>query len=66
MVLKNAGAAEIIEEKDLTGEKLIEVVSGLIENKTRLETMAVKAKNTAIDDANERIYKIVMGLYTAQ
>lgn len=66
MVLKNAGAAEIIEEKDLTGEKLIEVVSGLIENKTRLETMAVKAKNTAIDDANERIYKIVMDLYTAQ
>jgi len=66
MVLKNAGAAEIIEEKDLSGEKLIEVVSGLIENKTKLEIMAQKARKTAIDDANARIYKIIMDLYTAQ
>ncbi len=66
MVLKMAGAAEIIEEKDLNGEKLIEVVSGLIENKAKLEEMSVKAKKTAIDDANSRIYKIIMNLYTAQ
>ena len=66
MVLKNAGAAEIIEEKDLSGEKLIEVVSRLIENKPKLAEMAQKAKKTAIDDANTRIYKIIMDLYTAQ
>ncbi len=66
MVLKNAGAAEIIEEKDLSGEKLIEVVSGLIENKSKLEEMAQKARKTAIADANTRIYKIIMDLYTAQ
>lgn len=64
MSLKNVGAAELIEEKNLSGETLIEAVSGLIENKARLADMANKAKESAIADANERIYKIVMDLYT--
>lgn len=64
MTLKKAGAAEIIEEKELTGEKLIEVVSSLIENKSRLEIMANAAQETAIIDANERIYEALMRLYT--
>lgn len=64
MSLKNVGAAEIIEEKDLSGEKLIEVVSSLIENKPLLEQMSENAKNSAISDSNERIYKIIMDLYT--
>ena len=64
MSLKNVGAAELIEEKELTGEKLIDVVSLLIENKPRLEQMSKKAQASAIADANERIYKVVMDLYT--
>ena len=64
MSLKNIGAAEIIEEKDLSGEKLIEVVSSIINDKNRLEEMSINAKNSAISDSNERIYKIVMDLYT--
>lgn len=64
MTLKRAGAAEIIEEKELTGEKLIETVSYLIENKHKLEKMSKAAKKSAIADANERIYKVIMELYT--
>ncbi len=64
MTLKRIGAAEIIEEKDLTTEKLTQVVSNLIENKPRLEVMSVAARNGAIMDANERIYEIIMQLYT--
>ncbi len=64
MTLKKAGAAEIIEEKDLSGEKLIETVSMLIENKPKLEKMSQAAIKTSIADANERIYNVLMKLYT--
>ena len=64
MTLKRAGAAEIIEEKDLTADKLIETVEGLIENKAKLLKMSENAKKIAITDANERIYEVIMKLYT--
>ena len=64
LTLKKAGAAEIIEEKDLTGELLINIVSHLIENKPRLEKMSAAARKSAILDANDRIYKVLMHLYT--
>ncbi|MBR7132182.1 MAG: undecaprenyldiphospho-muramoylpentapeptide beta-N-acetylglucosaminyltransferase [Clostridia bacterium] len=64
LTLKRAGAAELIEEKELTGEKLIETVSYLIENKPRLEAMSSAARKSAITDANERIYQALMKLYT--
>jgi UDP-N-acetylglucosamine--N-acetylmuramyl-(pentapeptide) pyrophosphoryl-undecaprenol N-acetylglucosamine transferase len=64
MTLKKAGAAEIIEEKELSGEKLIETVSYLIENKPKLEQMSNAAQKSSIIDANERIYEALMRLYT--
>ncbi len=64
LTLKRNGAAEIIEEKDLTDEKLIEVVSQLFENKQQLAQMSQAAKNGAIMDANQRIYEIIMQFYT--
>ena len=64
MTLKKAGAAEIIEEKDLSGEKLIETVDLLIRNNPRLEKMSAAAEKSAISDANERIYDTLMRLYT--
>lgn len=63
MTLKQIGAAEIIEEKDLTPKKLIKTVSDLIENKSKLASMTSAAKGGAIMDANERIYEIIMQLY---
>lgn len=62
MTLKKDGAAEIIEEKDLSGEKLIETVKYLIENKPKLEEMSNAAAQNAIIDANERIYKVIMDM----
>ncbi|MEE0946297.1 MAG: undecaprenyldiphospho-muramoylpentapeptide beta-N-acetylglucosaminyltransferase [Acutalibacteraceae bacterium] len=60
--LKNAGAAEIIEEKDLTNEKIIETVDKLICNKEKLRDMSKNADKVAIDDSKERIYNIIMDL----
>lgn len=63
MTLVSRGAAEIIEEKDLSGEKLTNVVSGLICDKSRLDKMSENAKKCAITDTNERIYKVICDLY---
>ena len=62
--LKDCGAAELIEEKNLNGQSLIYAVSGLAQNKAKLDKMSNAAKNSAIVDANERIYKVIMQLYT--
>ena len=64
MTFKKAGAAEIIEEKDLTGEKLTQTVEMMIENKPKLASMSNAAKKIAIPDANKRIYEVLMKLYT--
>ncbi len=64
MTLKKAGAAEIIEEKDLSGESLIETVSMLIENKPKLASMSAAAYKSSISNANERIYEVLMKLYS--
>ena len=64
MTLKRAGSAEVIEEKELTAQSLIETVSHLIENPTKLAKMSAAAKSHAINDANERIYQVLMRLYT--
>ena len=65
MALKRIKAAEVIEEKDLTGESLTAAVTRLILNPERLAVMGAKAKSAAIDDACKRIYEEIMKLYTA-
>ncbi len=62
MSLKNAGAADIIEEKDLSAELLIKTVERMADNKTLLSAMSENAKKSAIIDANERIYSEIMQL----
>ena len=64
MTLKTAGAAEVLEEKDLSAEALLEVVSSIIEDETTLKKMSENAKNIAISDSNQRIYDIIMRLFT--
>ncbi len=63
MTLKNVGAAEIIEEKDLSCDKLIETVKAIIESPDVLRKMGENAKKSAISDSNERIYSVIMNLY---
>ncbi len=64
MTLKKAGAAELLEEKNLSGESLIEKVSYIIENKPLLNKMSDAAYKNAISDSNKRIYDCLMQLYT--
>lgn len=63
MTLKKKGAAEIIEEADLSGDSLIKMVESLMKDKETLKKMSDAANKAAISDANERIYKILMKLY---
>ncbi len=57
MALVDNGAAEILEEKDLSAESLTEKVNALLNNKQRLEKIGKCAKEMAVLDATERIYE---------
>lgn len=59
MALVNKKAAIVIEEKDLTPQKLKEEVDALASNPKRLKEYSANAKSMAITDADERIYKII-------
>lgn len=62
MTLKNINAAEVIQEKDLSGEVLIKAVKQLIDNKSKLDEMSANALKSAIYDSNERIYNQIIKL----
>lgn len=64
MSLKKAGAAEVLEEKELTGRSLTDAVSEITENKPLLAEMGAAAHRLAIPDSNKRIYDVLMQLYT--
>ena len=57
MQLQKLGAAVVMEEKDLTGEKLIEVVNALTREPAKLMEMGVKAKALSQPDSLEKIWK---------
>ncbi|HHZ05239.1 MAG TPA: undecaprenyldiphospho-muramoylpentapeptide beta-N-acetylglucosaminyltransferase [Clostridiales bacterium] len=59
MALVNADAAGIIEEKDLTPQLLIETVDQMVSNPAKLREYAENARQTAIIDANDRIYSVI-------
>ncbi len=56
MALVSNGAAEIIEEKDLTPDSLTERVNALLADRERLLSLGKNAKAMAVIDATERIY----------
>lgn len=59
MALVNAGAAEIIEESELSGETLMKTVDKMLLNPEQLKIISENSRKMAITDANERIYSIV-------
>ena len=61
MALVKRGAAELVEESELTGETLIGKAKALLDDPKRLADFSANAKAMAILDADERIYRIVMG-----
>lgn len=62
LTLKNDGAAELIEEKDLNGDLLLKKVLELIADDGKLANMSKCAKKGAIIDSNKRIAEVVIGL----
>ncbi len=61
-VLGKAGAAIVIEQKNVTNELMIEKVKELYENREKLSSMSQKAGALNVSDTNERIYKVVQEL----
>ena len=56
MTLVEKNAAVVIEEKDLTGEKLTEEVEKLLADRAGLEKMGENARAMCVSDAAQRIY----------
>lgn len=59
MALVNRSAAKILEEKDLTGKKLIKMTEEFLNDSKELEKYGNNASKMAIKDSNERIYRII-------
>ncbi|MEE1003203.1 MAG: undecaprenyldiphospho-muramoylpentapeptide beta-N-acetylglucosaminyltransferase [Acutalibacteraceae bacterium] len=64
--LADNNAAILIEEKDLTGESLINAIKSIIDDKEKLKQMGENAKKTAVFDANDRICDVIMNLYNSK
>jgi len=60
MALVERQAAELIEEKELSGETLIAKATGLLDQPERLRTYSENAREMAIADTDERIYHLIM------
>lgn len=61
-VLKNVGAAEIILDKDLNKEKLIDTLNTMLKDKSKLAQMGQNAGKVAIQDVEDRIYREIKKL----
>ena len=62
MELQKAGAAVVIEEKDLTGEKLVATVSDMLAQPGKLAEMGRNARSLSVDDSLDRIADALMNL----
>ena len=60
--LEKAGAAIVIEEKDLTDAKLIDTVSKLLAKPEKLAEMGHNARTQAVDDSLDRITRRLLEL----
>ena len=60
MALVNRGAAELIEEKNLTGEALLEKLTAILTEEGKIASLGNEAKKMSVPDANERIYQVIM------
>ncbi|MGN0633191.1 MAG: undecaprenyldiphospho-muramoylpentapeptide beta-N-acetylglucosaminyltransferase [Oscillospiraceae bacterium] len=62
MVLQRAGAAIVIEQKDLTSQWLIDTVKELLEDRKKLAALSENAARLYISDTNDRIYNAIKPL----
>lgn len=59
MALVNKGAAEIIEESELTGELLMQKANKMLIDPENIKRISENSRKMAITDANERIYSVI-------
>ena len=64
MVLVEQGAALVLEEKELTGKRLTEMVSELSMDRQRLRRLGENAAKMSITDANDKIVKEIESLFS--
>lgn len=62
MALVNRNAGFILEEKDLTSEKLSEMIDSLLSDRKKLNEVESNAKAMAVIDSRERIASIILSL----
>ncbi len=66
MVLGKAGAAVVIEQKELTDDLIIEKVKHFYDNPATLSDLAKKAHEQCIADTPDRIWKVISELTAAK
>ncbi len=57
--LVDAGTAEILEQKDLTGENLLKLISQMFASLEKYQENASKARKLVIPNAAEKIAKVI-------
>ena len=62
MVLGKAGAAVVLEEKDLSGKVLIENVEKLYSDRTKLEEFSKRAASLYVSDTPDRVFEVIDNL----
>lgn len=62
MVLGKAGAAEVIEQKDASPERIISEIEKLYNDRDTVEVMSASAKGLHLEDTNQRILSVVKEL----
>lgn len=63
MVLGNAGAAVVIEQKDVTNEKMIAEIEKLYGEPEKIRAMSESAASLHLTDTNDRILNVVAKLF---
>lgn len=63
MVLGKAGAAVVIEQKDVTNEKIISEIERLYNDPDRVQVMSDSASKLHLSDTNKRILDVIDELY---
>ncbi|MEE8217679.1 MAG: glycosyltransferase, partial [Vicinamibacteria bacterium] len=63
--LEDAGAARMIEERDLSGERLAREIGALVDEPSRIAAMEKAARGLGRPDAAARVADLVLGNETA-
>lgn len=62
LILKNAGAADIIKESDLNSESLMSVIDRIMNNKELFTSMATASKKLGYPDSADRLISVMLNL----